>query len=145
MTVRPFHLAFQVTSLEAAEDFYAGTLGCATGRRSGRWIDFDFFGHQISAHLVEAVEPPASGEVDGDKVPSRHFGASLPWGEWRALAQRLQGAGVDFTVAPKVRFQGAPGQQGTFFITDPAGNQLEFKSFKDPAMIFAAGDGHDFA
>ena len=145
MPVRPFHLAFQVTSLEAAEDFYAGTLGCPKGRRSRRWIDFDFFGHQITAHLVDAIEPPISSEVDGDKVPSRHFGAILPWSEWQGLAKRLEGAGMGFTLAPRVRFKGAPGQQGTFFITDPSGNQLEFKSFKDPAMIFASEADHDFA
>ncbi len=145
MTARPFHLAFQVTSLEAAEDFYAGTLGCPKGRRNRCWIDFDFFGHQITAHLVDAIEAPASQKVDGDKVPSRHFGAILPWSEWRGLAKRLEGVGIDFTFAPRVRFTGTPGQQGTFFISDPAGNQLEFKSFKDPAMIFTSGTDHDFA
>ena len=145
MTARPFHLAFPVTSLEAAEGFYAGSLGCPVGRRSGRWVDFDFFGHQITAHLVDRIDSPTRGAVDGDEVPVRHFGAILPWAEWEALAARLAAAGPDFVITPKVRFAGTPGEQGTLFITDPAGNHLEFKSFKDQDMIFAEGDGHEFA
>ena len=145
MTAAPFHLAFPVTSLEAAEGFYGRILNCPTGRRSDRWIDFDFFGHQITAHLVAEITAAACNDVDGDSVPTRHFGAILPWEEWQALGQRLASKGIYFVIAPKVRYEGTAGEQGTFFITDPAGNHLEFKSFKDPQMIFAAGDGHDFA
>lgn len=138
MNLPPFHLAFPVTDIEAARAFYAGLLGCGVGREDTRWIDFDFFGHQISAHLVD--EPPPSGptnEVDGKAVPVRHFGAVLEWDAWHALADRLRGAGVDFLIEPHIRFPGQTGEQATLFIQDPSGNGLEFKAFKDPRRLFA--------
>ncbi|GAB4121471.1 MAG: VOC family protein [Rhodothalassiaceae bacterium] len=146
MPRRPFHLAFPVDDLAAAEAFYAGLLGCRIGRRSARWIDFDFFGHQITAHLrPEDCIASASNGVDGDAVPVRHFGAILAFPEWEALSERLRAAGMAFLIAPKIRFRGKAGEQGTFFIRDPAGNALEFKAFRDMEMIFAPGGEHDHA
>lgn len=133
----PFHLAFPVDDLEEARGFFAGVLRCPVGRESDRWIDFDFFGHQITAHLSPEQASQAHNPVDGDAVPVRHFGAVLPWAEWEALAERLRAAGQDFLIDPKVRFRGQSGEQGTFFVRDPAGNALEFKSFRDPARLFA--------
>jgi extradiol dioxygenase family protein len=134
----PFHLAFPVTDLEATRAFYAGLLGCAVGREAERWIDFDFFGHQISAHLVDAPpERAPENPVDGDGVPARHFGAVLEWEHWQALAERLRAAGVRFRIEPRVRFRGEVGEQATMFLDDPSGNALEFKSFRDPARLFA--------
>ncbi len=137
-TIPPFHLAFPVDDLDAAADFYGRTLGCRIGRTDAKWIDFDFFGHQITAHLrPDDCTPPGRNGVDGDAVPVRHFGAVLPWKEWEDLAARLKDAGCPFILGPRIRFQGQPGEQGTFFVTDPAGNALEFKSFRDPARLFA--------
>ena len=134
----PFHLAFPVTDLVTTRAFYAGLLGCAVGREDSRWIDFDFFGHQISAHLVEAM--PASEPtniVDGKAVPVRHFGAVLDWDEWQALAGRLREVGTPFLIEPHIRFAGQLGEQATLFIQDPSGNGVEFKAFKDPQRLFA--------
>jgi uncharacterized protein len=136
----PFHLAFPVHDIEATRRFYAGLLGCAVGRESERWIDFDFHGNQISAHLVEperAQERPATNPVDGDAVPTRHFGAVLAMEDWEALAARLSSSGVSFRIPPRVRFRGESGEQATMFLDDPSGNTLEFKAFRDPARIFA--------
>jgi hypothetical protein len=133
----PFHLAFPVTDLEAARGFYAGLLGCPTGREDGRWIDFDFFGHQITAHLVAARAAAPTNPVDGEAVPASHFGAVLPMASWRVLADKLEAAGADFLIAPTVRFRGEVGEQATMFVRDPSGNALEFKSFADPARLFA--------
>lgn len=137
-TIPPFHLAFPVNDLQAAADFYGRILGCPIGRTDEKWIDFDFFGHQITAHLrPEDCTPPGRNGVDGDAVPVRHFGAVLPWSEWEDLSARLKAEGCEFILGPRIRFQGEPGEQGTFFVTDPAGNALEFKSFRDPARLFA--------
>ena len=133
----PFHLAFPVNDLEAARGFYAGLLGCRVGRESTRWIDFDFFGHQITAHLSDEATAVRANDVDGDAVPVRHFGAVLTMSEWNALAERLRESGVDFLIEPHVRFRGEVGEQATLFIRDPAGNALEFKAFADPARLFA--------
>lgn len=133
----PFHLAFPVRDLEAARRFYGGLLGLPEGRSAERWVDFDLFGHQLSAHLVDADEPPATNPVDGDDVPVRHFGAVLAWDDWQALAARLRAAGASFLIEPRVRFRGEVGEQGTFFLRDPSGNALEFKSFRDPGRLFA--------
>lgn len=136
--MRPrFHLAFPVGDLDGARAFYVGVLGCREGRSSERWVDFEFFGHQITAHLVDAVGEPPANEVDGDQIPVRHFGAILEWSEWEAMAERLEVAGVEFMIRPRVRFEGQPGEQGTFFVRDPSKNVLELKSFRDPGMIFA--------
>jgi len=134
----PFHLAFAVTDLEATRRFYVEVLGCAVGREAERWIDFDFFGHQISAHLVEgALAPVETNGVDGDDVPTRHFGAVLAWDEWHRTADRLRDVGATFLITPHLRFVGEVGEQATFFLRDPSGNALEFKSFKDPSRLFA--------
>jgi extradiol dioxygenase family protein len=133
----PFHLAFPVNDLDQARHFYAEVLGCSVGRESDRWIDFDFFGHQITAHLSEPGDAGSANLVDGDAVPVRHFGAVLPWARWRDLADRLAGQDLEFLIEPKIRFKGQAGEQGTFFVRDPAGNALEFKSFRDPARLFA--------
>lgn len=139
MTAIPFHLAFPVTDLEATRTFYADLLGCTTGRESDRWIDFDFFGHQITAHLVEdrtALAEPTNA-VDSHEVPVRHFGAILPWTQWEGLAETLKAAGTEFVIEPYVRFKGEVGEQATMFFMDPSGNALEFKSFRDMSRVFA--------
>ena len=142
--MRPrFHLAFAVHDLEAARAFYAGLLGCAVGRESSRWIDFDFQGHQITAHLVESLEHVAANPVDGDRVPARHFGLILERPDWDALVARLRDASTPFLIEPRVRFVGRPGEQATLFIRDPSGNALEFKSFADERQIFSVDPGVD--
>ena len=134
----PFHLAFPVDDLDAARAFYGGLLGCAEGRSSDHWIDFDFHGHQIVAHLSpDAVRARASNPVDGEEVPVPHFGLVLGMDEWRSLADRLSAGGVEFVIEPTVRFAGQPGEQATMFFYDPAGNALEFKAMANPANLFA--------
>jgi extradiol dioxygenase family protein len=132
-----FHLAFPVTDLEAARKFYGELLGCATGRESTHWIDFDFFGHQLVAHLVTASSSVATNSVDGDEVPAMHFGPVLAWDAWHALVERLRAAGVAWVIEPRVRFAGRRGEQATLFICDPSGNHLEFKAFRDESLLFA--------
>lgn len=134
----PFHLAFPIRDIEATRRFYVDVLGCGVGREDTRWIDFDFFGHQISAHLVDAeLDESASNPVDGDDVPVRHFGVILPWEAWHDLADRLRAAGVSFVIEPRIRFVGEVGEQATFFLRDPSGNAIEMKSFKDPTRVYA--------
>ena len=138
MTLPPFHLAFPVNDLGAARSFYGGLLGCSEGRSSDEWIDYDFFGHQIVAHLAPGMEPRRhSNPVDGHDVPVPHFGAVLELEEWRALADKLRGAGVEFVIEPTIRFEGQPGEQATMFFLDPSGNALEFKAMRDKAKLFA--------
>jgi hypothetical protein len=132
-----FHLAFPVTDLAAARAFYGALLGCPEGRSAADWVDFDFHGHQIVAHLAPAEAAAATNAVDGEAVPVRHFGLILPPDAWRALAERLAAAGADFLITPQTRFAGGPGEQSTLFIRDPSGNALEFKAFADEGMIFA--------
>ena len=139
MSERPrFHLAFPVRDLSEARAFYGDLLGCSEGRSSEDWIDFDFFGHQIVAHL-SANEAGHKGYnvVDGENVPVRHFGAILSMTEWRKLAARLQERNVSFIIEPGIRFEGRAGEQATFFFMDPSGNALEFKAFQDEGQIFA--------
>ena len=139
MTLSPFHLAIPVDDLEKAEAFYGGIIGCAPGRRSDYWIDFDFFGHQLVTHLApDECGLAVTNDVDGKKVPVKHFGVVLEPQKWEALAVRLKAAGIDFIIEPNKRFRGEPGEQGTFFLLDPAGNALEFKCFKDMAQLFAS-------
>ncbi|KZL21999.1 Glyoxalase-like domain protein [Pseudovibrio axinellae] len=137
----PFHLAFPVDDLAQTKTFYMDILGCKQGReREGKWVDFDLFGHQMSAHLhhKKQTTPDATGIVDGDSVPVPHFGVVLPMEEWRALADRLKPVkGIEWVLEPKIRFEGQPGEQGTFFIKDPSGNALEFKGFTNETSIFA--------
>lgn len=138
MSLPPFHLAFPVDDLSAARRFYGELLGCREGRSSDQWIDFDLYGHQIVAHLSpEAVRPQAGNRVDGEEVPVPHFGIVLPMEEWKPLAARLQDAGIEFIIAPTVRFEGEAGEQATMFLLDPAGNALEFKAMRDAANLFA--------
>ena len=138
MTLPPFHLAFPVDDLAAARAFYGTLLQCPEGRSAGEWVDFNLFGHQIVAHLApQSVAARASNRVDGEEVPVPHFGVVLPMGEWKALAERLVEAQVDFVIAPTGRFEGQPGEQATMFLLDPAGNALEFKAMADPAKLFA--------
>lgn len=134
----PFHLAIPVDDLAKAETFYGDLLGCPRGRRSNEWIDFNFFGHQVVTHLSPAACAAApTNAVDGEDVPVRHFGIVMRPADWEALARRLEAAGVEFLIAPTIRFEGEPGEQGTFFIRDPAGNALEFKCFEDASRLFA--------
>ena len=139
MSLPPFHLAFPVDDLAAARRFYGELLRCPEGRSADHWVDFDLHGHQIVAHLAPgAVRARASNAVDGDDVPVPHFGIVLGIAEWKALAERLVEAGVEFVIAPTVRFEGEPGEQATMFLLDPAGNALEFKAMADPSKLFAA-------
>lgn len=134
----PFHLAFPVHDLELTRQFYEGLLGCPVGRTSDRWIDFNFWGNQITAHLVDATmmgEP--TNKVDNKDVPVKHFGAILEWSEWEKLAQKLRDYGTDFIIEPYIRFKGEVGEQATMFFLDPSGNAIEFKSFQDFDQIFA--------
>ena len=138
MTQPPFHLAFPVDDLDAARSFYGDLLGCPEGRSSDHWIDFDFHGHQIVAHLSpDAVRTRASNPVDGEDVPVPHFGLVLCMEQWRALAERLTEAGTQFVIEPAIRFEGQPGEQATMFLYDPAGNALEFKAMANPQNLFA--------
>ncbi|WP_375164701.1 VOC family protein [Temperatibacter marinus] len=132
-----FHLAVPVDSLEEARGFYGDLLGLEEGRSSETWIDYNFYGHQFVVHLGSPLIEPDINGVDGDSVPSFHYGAILMWDEWQALAQRLETAQIKFIIEPKIRFQGQPGEQATMFFKDPAGNALEFKSFRDRNQIFA--------
>jgi hypothetical protein len=133
-----FHLAFPVRDLAEARAFYGGLLGCPEGRSSDEWVDFDFRGHQIVAHLSPAeVGHEGTSPVDGEEVPVRHFGVILTLPEWEELAARLKAAGVRFIIEPQVRFKGQPGEQATMFFLDPSGNALEFKAFADDSMVFA--------
>ena len=136
-TLQPFHLAIPVDDLAKAEAFYGGLMGCQTGRRSEDWIDFNFFGHQLVTHLTadKPIDVPTN-IVDGKDVPVQHFGIVLAPGTWRDLAAKLEAAGTDFIIAPGIRFAGQPGEQGTFFMLDPAGNALEFKYFEDMDALF---------
>ena len=138
MTSPRFHLAFPVADLEATRRFYVDLLGCAVGRESAAWIDFNFFGHQITAHLSpHEARMVAANPVDGDEVPVRHFGVILEWTAWHALADKLQQHNATFVIHPHVRFKGEVGEQATMFINDPSGNALEFKSFQDMSRVFA--------
>jgi extradiol dioxygenase family protein len=139
MSSRPrFHLAFPVRDLGEARAFYGTLLGCPEGRSSDAWVDFDFHGHQIVAHLTaQDDDGKAHNVVDGEHVPVRHFGVILSMDEWRKLAAKLTDAKVRFVIAPDIRFEGEPGEQATFFIEDPSGNALEFKAFDDEGRIFA--------
>lgn len=137
MSAIPFHLAAPIRDKEEARRFYADILGCTVGREADRWIDFDFFGHQLSLHVCEEEETLATNKVDGKDVPVRHFGAVLPWEDWHALKDKLVSIGTDFVIAPYIRFEGETGEQATMFFYDPSRNALEFKSFKDPAQLYA--------
>jgi len=137
MKIPRFHLAFPVHDLELAREFYINALGCTLGRESKKWIDFNLLGHQVVAHLSpEDCTEISTNSVDNDEIPSRHFGVILPWDEWEELCEKIKNDGLKFLIEPKTRFKNNSGEQGTFFIKDPSGNALEFKSFKDENDIF---------
>jgi uncharacterized protein len=137
--LQPFHLAVPVHDLAEARRFYGGLLGCAEGRSSPDWVDFDLFGHQLVAHLDHSGTPrrPAYNPVDGKDVPVPHFGVVLEWDHWHQLAEKLRTAGVEFGIEPGIRFKGQVGEQATMFFQDPSGNALEFKAFRDMGQLFA--------
>ena len=133
-----FHLAYHVTDLDAARGFYGGLLGCTEGRSTETWVDFDFFGHQISLHLGTPFETADTGLVAGKQVPMPHLGVVLPLETWKALADRLGEAGLEFVLEPHIRFAGEPGEQATMFFGDPAGNPIEVKGVADFEGLFKA-------
>jgi hypothetical protein len=133
-----FHLAFNVRNLDLARRFYGDVLGCREGRSTETWVDFSFFGHQISLHLGEPFATANTGHVGEHMVPMPHFGIILPLPDWQALAARLTEAGTTFVIAPTVRFAGEPGEQHTMFFLDPFGNPLEIKGFRDLDAVYAA-------
>jgi extradiol dioxygenase family protein len=139
VSLQPFHLAVPVADLTEARRFYGELLGCPEGRSSPEWVDFDFFGHQLVAHLDHsgAAGKPIHNAVDGKDVPVPHFGVVLEWQRWHELADRLRAAGVHFGIEPGIRFQGKVGEQATMFFQDPSGNALEFKAFRDLSQLFA--------
>ena len=133
-----FHYAFLVADLASTRRFYGELLGCREGRSTTSWVDFDFFGHQIVAHLDREMVPrPTHNSVDGHDVPVPHFGAVLDMATWENLAERLRSEGTEFVIEPGVRFRGRPGEQATMFFLDPSGNALEFKAFADRSQVFA--------
>ncbi|MGJ7522995.1 VOC family protein [Variovorax sp. LT1P1] len=137
-TIPPFHLAFPVHDLSAARAFYGELLGCPEGRSSPDWIDFNFYGHQIVAHLApDECANSALSQVDGHGVPVRHFGAVLSIPQWETLAAKLKAAGTEFVIEPYIRFKGEPGEQATMFFRDPSGNAVEIKAFASLESLFA--------
>jgi len=137
MTLRPFHLAFPVRDIAEARSFWGGTIGCPEGRSAADWVDFDFYGHQIVAHLAPERPAEASNPVDGHEVPVPHFGIVLTMADWQALADRLTAAGTEFVIEPHIRFPGQAGEQATLFFRDPSGNAVEMKAFADLGKLFA--------
>ena len=138
-SLSPFHLAIPVNDIETTRRFYTEVLGCSVGREAERWIDFNFFGHQVSAHVKpEATGTIPANPVDGESVPVRHFGLVLDWHTWHALVDKLDERSIKYLIKPTIRFKGQVGEQATLFIKDPSGNVLEFKSFKDMNRLFAS-------
>jgi len=136
-SLQPFHLAFPVKELLETKEFYTQILGCTLGRSSDHWIDFNLFGHQVVAHLKpDEVNLVQTSDVDEKQVPVRHFGIVLEWNQWHAFSDKLKEKGVEFLIEPYIRFKNEVGEQATMFFLDPSGNALEFKSFKDPEMLF---------
>lgn len=133
-----FHLAYNVTDLAAARTFYGELLGCTEGRSTQSWVDFNFFGHQISLHLGEPFPTRATGKVGDHMVLMPHLGIILDMPAWQILAKRLENAGVEFDIPPTLRFEGQPGEQSTMFFKDPSGNPIEIKGFTNPSEVFAS-------
>jgi len=133
-----FHLAFNVTDLDQARAFYGGLLGCREGRSTASWVDFDFFGHQISLHLGEPFATANTGHVGDKLVPMPHLGVILELPDWQALADKLQAAHVEFVLPPQLRFAGQPGEQWTMFLLDPFGNPIEIKGFRSLETVYAS-------
>lgn len=132
----PFHLAYHVSDLDGARAFYGGILGCREGRSAETWVDFDFFGHQLSLHLGKPFVTTNTGRVGDKMVPMPHLGLVLQLEDWRALADRLTAAGIEFVLPPSVRFAGEPGEQWTMFFRDPSGNPIEVKGFREMEAVF---------
>ena len=136
--LRPFHLAIPITDIHQAHNWYTNILDCTVGRQSEEWVDFNFFGHQLVAHLVSVKEDGTStNPVDGEDVPSRHFGIIMQIEDWKGLVQQLKEKKIKFLIQPQIRFKGKAGEQSTFFILDPFGNALEFKAFQDDSQIYS--------
>ena len=136
--LRPFHLAIPITDIHQAHNWYTNILDCTVGRQSEEWVDFNFFGHQLVAHLVSVKEDGTStNPVDGEDVPSRHFGIIMQMEDWKGLVQHLKEKKIKFLIQPQIRFKGKAGEQSTFFILDPFGNALEFKAFQDDSQIYS--------
>ena len=135
--LRPFHLAFPVYNIDKTIKWYTNILDCSIGRQSVRWVDFNFFGHQISAHRVDKKkEFLETNPVDGHNIPSRHYGIIMSMYDWKTLVEKLEKKKIKFIIKPNIRFEGEKGEQATFFIKDPSDNVLEFKAFKNAKMIF---------
>jgi extradiol dioxygenase family protein len=133
-----FHLAIHVTDLDAARRFYGEVLGCREGRSTETWVDFDFFGHQLSLHLGRPFATTDTGIVGAHHVPMPHLGVVLELPDWQALAERLRAAGTAFVMAPQLRFAGQPGEQWTMFFRDPSGNPIEVKGFASLDTVYDA-------
>ena len=133
-----FHLAYHVRDLDDARRFYGDLLGCKEGRSTETWVDFDFFGHQISLHLGEPFVTTNTGKVGDHMVPMPHLGVVLPMDAWKTLASRLEGSDVQFVMPPQIRFEGEAGEQRTMFFRDPSGNPIEVKGFQDFEKVFAS-------
>ena len=135
--MRPFHLAFPVYDIQKTIDWYVSYLNCSVGRKSKRWVDFNFYGHQISAHLIDQKNKKDKiNLVDGKKIPSRHFGIILEMDDWKNLVTYLNEKKINYIIKPNIRFKGQTGEQATFFIKDPSNNVLEFKAFQNDNKIF---------
>ncbi len=133
-----FHFAFNVTDLDTARHFYGKILGCEEGRSTETWVDFDFYGHQISLHLGEPFSTKDTGHVGGKLVSMPHFGLIFGVEDWKKMAERLKAAGTDFVLEPQLRFANEPGEQWTMFFRDPFGNPIEVKAFKDFESVYAS-------
>ena len=137
MDIPRFHIAFPVNNLKSTKDFFTKVLGCSLGRESDKWIDFNMYGHQVVAHFSpEDCIKSSVNKVDGDMVSCRHFGVILPWDKWKKLREKIKNKKIRFMIKPKIRFKNLKGEQGTFFLKDPSGNVLEFKSFKNDSIVF---------
>jgi uncharacterized protein len=132
-----FHLAHHVRDLDASRAFYGDLLGCREGRSTDTWVDFDFFGHQISLHLGEPFPVTNTGRVGDHWVPMPHLGLVMDMTDWRALAERLTASALDFVIAPTLRFEGQAGEQATMFFLDPCGNPIEVKGFANLNKVYA--------
>lgn len=132
-----FHLAYNVTDLDATRQFYGDLLGCAEGRSTDTWVDYNFFGHQISLHIGTPFANAPTGKVGDHMVPMPHLGVILPQADWIALSERLTDAEIEWIIPPSTRFSGQPGAQSTMFFRDPSGNPIEIKGFADMEGVFA--------
>ncbi len=138
--ITPFHIAIPVYDLEEARSFYREALGCTEGRSDMHWADLNLYGHQLVIHLKPRPNDQHThhhNPVDGHDVPVPHYGVVLTWELWHELKDRLKAMDINFIIEPGIRFQGKPGEQATMFFSDPSGNALEFKAFKDIGQLFA--------